>query len=86
MYAVEPSYETVVSELHKLVKGKSSVPKVAEAIDMNYYSLRDNLIGKSEIKLNTVHKVLAAIGVSWDELIEHARVTEASKPPKSRRG
>lgn len=80
---MDPSFETVVSELHKLVKHKSSVPKVAEAIGMNYYSLRDNLTGKSDIRLSTVYKVLEVIDVSWAELMNHARVTEGQELPNS---
>jgi len=82
---VNPPFDIVLAELHTLVKKKSSVPKVAEAIGMNYYSLRDNLLGKTDIRLSTVYAVLEAIGVSWDELMKHAQVTAAQAGPSSPR-
>lgn len=72
----EPSYDNLVAELHAAVKAESSIPKVAEAIDMNYYSLRDNLIGKSDIRLKTVYAVLEAIGLSMEELTRRALLRE----------
>lgn len=71
-----PSPEALVAELHAAVKAESSVPKVAEMIGMNYYSLRDNLLGKTDIKLKTVHAVLAAVGLSMDELTQRALLRE----------
>ena len=72
----EPSYDNLVAELHAAVKAESSIPKVAEEIGMNYYSLRDNLIGKSDIRLKTVYAVLEAIGLSMEELTRRALLRE----------
>lgn len=71
-----PSLENLVAELHAAVKAQSSVPKVAEAIGMNYYSLRDNLLGNTDIRLKTVYAVLEAIGLSMDELTQRALLRE----------
>lgn len=60
--------EELVAELHRQVKALSSVPKVAEKIGMNYYSLRDNLNGTSDIRLRTFYAVLDAIGLTEDQL------------------
>lgn len=73
----EPSFESLLAELHAAVKTESSVPKVADAIGMNYYSLRDNLIGKSEIRLKTFYDVLRAINLTSEELTQRARLREA---------
>lgn len=80
----DPSPETMVAALHMLVKQNSTVPKVADAIGMNYYSLRDNLTGKSEIKLKTFYAVLAAIGVSMEELRSVAAAMPGSAQPNHR--
>jgi DNA-binding phage protein len=71
-----PSLENLVAELHAAVKAESSVPKVAEAIGMNYYSLRDNLMGKSDIRLKTVYAILDVIGLSMEELTQRALLRE----------
>lgn len=72
----DPSFENLVAELHAAVKAESSVPKVAEAIGMNYSSLRDNLLGKTDIRLKTVYAVLAEIGLSMEELTRRALLRE----------
>ena len=72
----DPSYENLVAELHAAIKAESSVPKVAEAIDMSYSSLRDNLSGKTDIRLKTVHAILGVIGMSMDELTRRALLRE----------
>lgn len=77
MKIMNPSDAEIVAELHAEVKRRSSVPKVASAINMNYYSLRDNLMGKSDIRLATMYLVLDAIGMTWEELLEHTRVSQA---------
>lgn len=71
-----PSLDNLVAELHAAVKAESSVPKVAEAIGMNYYSLRDNLLGNTDIRLKTVYAVLDAIGLSMEELTRRALLRE----------
>ena len=72
----DPSYENLVAELHAAIKAESSVPQVAKAIDMSYSSLRDNLSGKTDIRLKTVHAILGVIGMSMDELTQRALLRE----------
>lgn len=43
---------------------------------MNYYSLRDNLNGKSDIRLSTVYAILEALGMSFEELMQRVRLTQ----------
>lgn len=71
-----PSLENLVAELHAAIKAESSVPKVAEAIGMSYSSLRDNLYGKTDIRLKTVYAVLAEIDMSMEELTRRALLRE----------
>lgn len=71
-----PSLDNLVAELHAAVKAESSVPKVAEAIGMNYYSLRDNLLGNTDIRLKTVYAILDVLGLSMDELTRRALLRE----------
>lgn len=85
MYVVNDADKTVAA-LHLLVKTRSSVPKVADAIGMNYYSLRDNLLGKSEIRLKTFYDVLSAIGVSYDELMTFAEALPDAAPTNPPQG
>jgi DNA-binding phage protein len=69
-----PDLDDLVAELHAAVKAESSVPKVADAIGMNYYSLRDNLLGKTDIRLKTVYAILDAIGLTMEELTLRAQL------------
>lgn len=71
-----PSAQAIVAELHAEVKRRSTVPKVAAMIGMNYYSLRDNLRGESEMRLSTVYAVLDALGMSWEDLMQRVRLTQ----------
>lgn len=64
----------LIAELRALVRDRSSIPKVAETIGMNHYALRDNLNGKTEMKLSTFYNVLDAIGVSEAELKRRAGI------------
>lgn len=70
------SADAVIRELHAEVKRQSSVPKVAEKIGMNYYSLRDNLLGNTDMRLSTVYAVLDALGMSMEELMQLARLRQ----------
>jgi len=85
---VNVSLRALVEQLHAEVKLRSSVPKVAAAIGMNYYSLRDNLLGNSDIRLSTMLAVLDALGMTLEDLVAGARVREreeARKASRSRR-
>ncbi|WP_396668128.1 hypothetical protein [Microbacterium sp. R86528] len=73
------SPEALVEELHAAVKRQSSVPKVAAQIGMNYHSLRDNLLGNTQMRLITVDRMLDALEMSWEELLERARLSEAHR-------
>lgn len=76
MMPVNTSVNYVLAALHALVRERSSVPKVAEKIGMNYYALRDNLLGNTEIRLKTYYAILDALDVSETTVRERALLLE----------
>ena len=60
--------DLLIATLHEYVKAKSSVPKVANAIGRDYYSLRDNLKGTTEMKLKDFYAILDFLDINESDL------------------
>lgn len=61
--------QALVDELHAEIKRRSSVPKVAKAVGIDYSALRANLRHETSMKLSTLFAACQAIG-TFDDLYE----------------
>lgn len=62
--------QALVDELHAEIKRRSSVPKVAKAVGIDYSALRANLRHETSMKLSTLFAACQAIGMTFDDLYE----------------